>query len=202
MNSDLAFDQPLEGYDNPVHDAQRVFRAVLEAMSHPGKIIMLDDLPEAPVPLNAASAAICLSLVDFETPLWADGAIAASTPAMNHLKFHCGCPVTSTAKEARTALISDASTLTAFDRFHQGTDERPDLSTTVIVQVLGLGNDGGVRLAGPGIKTTTRLNVEGVDVSFWNALQANASLFPRGVDFILTAGSSIACLPRTTRVEV
>lgn len=202
MNGNTAFDQPLTGFVNPIHDAQRVFRGVMEAMSHPGKIVNLSDLPQAPEPLNCASAAICLSLVDFETPLWADAAIAANSQAMNHLKFHCGCPVTSAPKEARTALISDARTLTTFDRFNIGSDERPDLSTTVIVQVEGLSNKGGVRLSGPGIKAVTRLAVEGVGASFWAALNANSHLFPRGVDLILTLDDAIACLPRTTRVEV
>lgn len=202
MNGNTAFDQPLTGFANPIHDAQRVFRGVMEAMSHPGKIVSLSDLPQAPEPLNGASAAICLSLVDFETPLWADADIAANSQAMNHLKFHCGCPVTSAPKEARTALISDARTLTTFDRFNIGSDERPDLSTTVIVQVEGLSNKGGVRLSGPGIKAVTRLAVEGVGASFWAALNANSQLFPRGVDLILTLDDAIACLPRTTRVEV
>jgi alpha-D-ribose 1-methylphosphonate 5-triphosphate synthase subunit PhnH len=202
MNGKTAFDQPLTGFDSPVHDSQRVFRGVMEAMSHPGKIVILSDLPDAPLPLNRASAAICLSLVDFETPLWADAAIAASSQAMNHLKFHCGCPVTSAPKEARTALVSDANSLISFDRFHIGSDERPDLSTTVIVQVAGLSDDGGVRLTGPGIKTVSRMNVEGIEASFWEALKANAQLFPRGVDLILTSDDAIACLPRTTQVEV
>lgn len=202
MNGKTAFDQPLTGFESPVHDAQRVFHGVMEAMSHPGKIVVLSDLPEAPEPLNRASAAICLSLVDFETPLWADAAVAASSQAMNHLKFHCGCPVTSAPKEARTALVSDANMLTSFDRFNIGSDERPDLSTTVIIQVARLSNEGGVRLSGPGIKTVNGLSVEGIGASFWDALKANAQLFPRGVDLILTSDDTIACLPRTTQVEV
>lgn len=202
MNGEIALDQPLTGFESPVHDSQRVFRGVLEAMSHPGKIVTLPDLPDAPQPLNRATAAICLSLVDFETPLWADSPIAASSQAMNHLRFHCGCPVTSAPKEARTALVSDVAALSSFDRFHLGSDERPDLSTTVIVQVEGLSSGGGVRLAGPGIKTVSRLNVEGVEAPFWAAVQANTQVFPRGVDLILTSGDAIACLPRTTRVEV
>jgi alpha-D-ribose 1-methylphosphonate 5-triphosphate synthase subunit PhnH len=202
MNVETALHQPLTGFANPVHDGQRVFRTVLDAMSHPGKIIAIADLPDAPAPLNRVSAAICLSLVDFETPLWADAAIAESGQAMSHLKFHCGCPVTSDPKMARTALIADLSALQSLSRFCVGSDERPDLSTTVIVQVEGLSATGGARLSGPGIKTVTRLDVRGAGAAFWAALQANAQLFPRGVDLILTTGDAIACLPRTTKVEI
>lgn len=201
MKAETLASQPLEGFADPVHDGQRVFRAVLEAMSHPGKVVRMEDLGEAPVPLNRASAAICMSLVDFETPLWADAKIAESGRAMNHLRFHCGCPVTTDPKAARTALVSDPSDIRSFERFNIGTDERPDLSTTVIVQVEGLRMGEGVRLSGPGIDGMRRLNVQGVDALFWVSLKANNALFPRGVDLILTAGDELACLPRTTLAE-
>lgn len=202
MTLETASDQPLTGFPAPVHDSQRVFRSVLDAMSHPGKVVTLADLPESPAPLDRAAAAICLSLVDFETPLWTDAAIAASGLAMSHLKFHCGCPVTADPQRARTALVSDVTTLQSLARFAIGSDERPDLSTTVIVQVAGLSMEGGVRLSGPGIQSQSRLTVKGAEAPFWAAVQANAQLFPRGVDLILTTYDTIACLPRTTKVEI
>lgn len=192
---------PMVGFDDPVHASQRVFRALLDAMSHPGKIITLDVIEAAPAPLNTATAAICLSLVDFETPLWADADIASSGEAMNYLRFHCGCPVTQDPKEARTGLFADVTALSSFERFSLGTDERPDLSTTVIVQVDGLSSDAGMTLSGPGIKSTRALNVDGATDAFWTAARANNQMFPRGVDLILTAGDQVVCLPRTTKVE-
>lgn len=193
--------QPLSGFPEPVHDAQRVFRHVLDAMAHPGKIVAIDDLPEAPAPLNKVSAAICLSLVDFETPVWVDSIVAESGQALAHLKFHCGCPVTTDPKLARTALISTAHGLNTLGRFHIGTDERPDLSTTVIVQAEDLNTGSGARLTGPGIQTESRLEVMGADDAFWFAIKANAALFPRGVDVMVTTDRAVACLPRTTQVE-
>lgn len=202
MNMQAVPVAPLPGFDDPVGGSQRVFRAILDAMSHPGKIVVLSDVEEAPAPLNAATAAICLSLVDFETPLWADTDIAASGEAMNYLRFHCGCPVTQDPAEARTGLIADGANLTSFARFNQGSDERPDLSTTLVVQVEDLQDGGDVTLSGPGIKSTTALGVSGVTADFWSAVQANTGLFPRGVDLILASGNRIVCLPRTTKVEV
>jgi len=193
---------PMAGFEDPVHGSQSVFRALLDAMSHPGKIITIDDVEAAPAPLNIATAAICLSLVDFETPLWADADIASSGEAMNYLRFHCGCPVTQDPSEARTSLFADVSELTSFERFNVGSDERPDLSTTVIVQVNGLSNDDqGKTLSGPGIKGTRTLSVDGATDGFWQAVRANTNLFPRGIDLILTAGEHVVCLPRTTKVE-
>ncbi|HEY9081681.1 phosphonate C-P lyase system protein PhnH [Magnetovibrio sp.] len=192
---------PMAGFDDPVHGSQRVFRALLDAMSHPGKIITIDDVEAAPHPLNTATAAICLSLVDFETPIWADADIASSGEAMNYLRFHCGCPVTQDPSTARTALFSDVGAVKGFNRFNPGTDERPDLSTTLIVQVDGLSNADGMTLSGPGIKGTRALSVSGVTDEFWQAVRANNRMFPRGIDLILTAGAEVVCLPRTTKVE-
>lgn len=202
MNQNTAIDQPLNGFSHPVHDAQRVFRSVLDAMSHPGKIVALDDLNPAPAPLNKVTAAICLSLVDHETPIWSDFAIAASGQAMSHLKFHCGCPMTANPKEARTALISEVSSLTSLNQFCLGTDERPDLSSTVIIQVDGLSSDKGIHLTGPGINGKRRLTVLGIGEGFWQAVQENTENFPCGVDLILTTENQMVCLPRTTKVEV
>lgn len=193
---------PMAGFSEPVHDAQRVFRHVLDAMAHPGKIVAIDGLPDAPAPLNKVSAAICLSLVDFEIPLWTDTVLAESGQALAHLKFHCGCPITTDPKAARTAVISAAGGLKSLERFCIGTDERPDLSTTVIVQAEGLSAKQGARLTGPGIATHTHLTVVGADDAFWSAIKANALLFPRGVDVMVTTNDAVVCLPRTTQVEI
>lgn len=202
MNFNLQSDQPLTGFSEPVHDSQRVFRCILDAMSHPGKIVCLENLPESPSPLHPVSAAICLSLVDYETPVWGDAGIAVSGQAMTHLKFHCGCPITPNPKEARTVLVSQAKGLRSLDQFYIGTDERPDLSATVIIQVSKLICGAGVKLTGPGINGTRRLKVEGVADGFWKSVVENNKLFPRGVDIILTTPTALVCLPRSTEVEV
>ena len=200
MNIHPADVSALPGFAAPVHDAQSMFRVVLQAMSHPGEVIPVTDLPDAPAPLNKASAAICLSLVDFETPLWADGEIAASGQALSHVRFHCGCPVTPDPKAARTALISNVARLGDLGRFNIGTDERPDQSTTVIVQVDGFTPGKGRRLRGPGIETVNRLDVLSAGDAFWDGVRANAQLFPCGVDLILTTDDAVVCLPRTVQV--
>ncbi|OEJ65155.1 phosphonate C-P lyase system protein PhnH [Magnetovibrio blakemorei] len=193
--------QPLPGFAVPVHDSQRVFRGILDAMAHPGKIVELTDLPDAPKALNKASVAVCLALVDFETPLWADDAISAQAQAVTHIQFHCGCPITTAPEKARFALLSQGTDLTSLKAFCHGTDERPDLSTTVIVQAEGFGGGEDVRLSGPGIKTETTLSITGVGTGFWQAVRDNAQRFPRGVDLMICTDEAIVCLPRTIEVE-
>jgi alpha-D-ribose 1-methylphosphonate 5-triphosphate synthase subunit PhnH len=186
------------GFDDPVLDSQRTFRGVLDAMAHPGRVVLLPPLV-APPPLGAAAAAVCLTLLDFDTPLWLDHA-AASPDVVGHLRFHCGMPRVGSPGAARFALIADARRFPSLDLFEPGTDERPDLSATLIVLVDELRAARGQRLTGPGIDGETRLEVLGAP-ALWDAAQANAARFPRGVDFVLCAGDCLAALPRTTRVE-
>ena len=40
------------GLADPVFDSQRVFRATLEAFSHPGRIVTIDTAVPAPAPLT------------------------------------------------------------------------------------------------------------------------------------------------------
>ena len=50
------------GFADPQLDAQRVFRQLLQAMARPGQMAPLDRLPEAPLPLSRAAAALAMTL--------------------------------------------------------------------------------------------------------------------------------------------
>ena len=52
-----------EGLADPSHDSQRLFRGVLEAFSHPGRIVSLRDTPAAAGPLSRAATAFILGAV-------------------------------------------------------------------------------------------------------------------------------------------
>jgi len=188
------------GLADPVLDSQGIFRAVLDAMSHPGRVMSLGLEGSTVAPLYPATLAICLALVDLETPLWLDP--ASRTPEVSaHLRFHCGCPIVDDAGRGRFAVVAAPAAMPALDRFDPGTDEYPDRSATVIVQARALAAGTGRRLTGPGIASEGRLDVDGLPAQFWEGLRANHDRFPRGVDVLLTAGLALVALPRTTWVE-
>jgi alpha-D-ribose 1-methylphosphonate 5-triphosphate synthase subunit PhnH len=197
--SALAADAPLPGFADPVDDAQRIFRLVLDALAHPGRIVAID-VPAAlpPGPLGRAAIGTALALLDFETPLWLDEAAAG---ARAHLRFHCNCPKAETPDRAGFAFIGDPAVLPALDSFRLGTDAYPDRSTTLVIEVQALTEGGALILSGPGIEHRSRLGIEGLPAGFWAGRAALAPLFPCGIDLILTCGDRLAAVPRTTRVE-
>jgi alpha-D-ribose 1-methylphosphonate 5-triphosphate synthase subunit PhnH len=190
----------LPGFADPTLDSQRVFRGILQAMSRPGRIVDVADGIQAPAPLHPAAAAVCLALLDFETPIWLDAA-AARPEVVGWLRFHCGAPVVERPEAARFALVADPLAMPPLHAFDAGTPEYPDRSATLILQVQALLGGTGRRLAGPGIEGTPRLEVAGVPAHFWTCVRDNHAQFPRGVDTVLSAGRMLAALPRTTRVE-
>lgn len=185
------------GFDDPVHKGQQAFRAALDALARPGRIECLPDLPE-PVPgLGAASAAIALALIDFETTVWLD---ATSMPAAAFLRFHCGCAIVDDPRRANFAFARGFDKLPSLDGFALGSDAAPQDATTLIVEVEDLFTDGPLVLTGPGIEAQHRLGVTGFHTDRIAERSALAELFPRGLDVFLTCGQRVAGLPRTTRI--
>ncbi len=183
------------GFADPVLDAQRSFRAVLEAMARPGRLFTVAAPPEPPPPLCPAAAAMVLTLADADTPLWTDAGAQAEAWA----RFHCGCPVVPGPEAASFALATGAPP--ALSGLAPGTEEAPERGATLILQVALLEPGGGWRLTGPGIEREHRLRVAPLPPGFAAAWEANRACFPCGVDLILCAGDLVAALPRTVRIE-
>ncbi len=195
-----AVGNPPPGQGDPAHDNQRIFRAILLTMSRPGTVTVLGNWPSPPQGLHPAAAAVCLALVDVETPLW----LEPDTPAAieTYLRFHCGCPIMRDPENGTFALIRDGYALPDLSRFNPGEIEYPDRSATLIIQVASMDVGRGVRLSGPGIQGTTRLHVDGLDAGFWRSLQHNNNRFPLGWDVILASGTEIVSLPRTVQAGI
>jgi alpha-D-ribose 1-methylphosphonate 5-triphosphate synthase subunit PhnH len=184
----------LPGFADPVIGAQSSFRAILDAMSRPGSLHAAGVGLMPPQPLAPATAATLLALVDADTALHLG---AGTEAARDWIAFHCGAPFAADPGDADFAL---ALTLPKLATLNAGSDDGPQDGATIILQVASLERGPGFRLAGPGLKAPTTLQVEGLPPDFVPLWAANHQLFPRGVDVILCAGTRLAALPRSLRI--
>jgi alpha-D-ribose 1-methylphosphonate 5-triphosphate synthase subunit PhnH len=187
------------GFSNPVFESQSVFRMLMDGMARPGTIRSVEQDAGQPEPLGAAAGAIALTLCDHDTPVWLSAGFS-QTAVADWIGFHSGAPMTREKAEARFAFKDAASPLSSFGLFSAGTQEYPDRSTTLVIEVAELGAGQIFTLSGPGILQTSTIEIAGLPETFLRLWADNRPLFPRGIDVILTAGRQFLCLPRTTRI--
>ncbi len=188
------------GFAEPVLQGQAVFRAVMDCMANPGRIKDTDGTPSAPGGVPSAMAALALTLVDHDTPVALGKSLRASAfPAW--LAFQTGAPMADTAFDAAFAFFTRADGFPGFEGFPIGSDEYPDRSVTLIVEVEAL--EGGPEMAarGPGIRESAVIAPKGLPADFLARWRENGALFPRGIDLVLVESTRLLCLPRTTRLQ-
>jgi alpha-D-ribose 1-methylphosphonate 5-triphosphate synthase subunit PhnH len=178
------------GFADPAIQSAHAFRSVMEAMARPGTI---QDITGAapPAPLSPSMGAVLLTLCDTETPVYLAGDLDCDA-VRAWLSFHTGAPFVGPAHCMFAVGTWDA--LAPLAVYPIGTSEYPDRSATLIIECSEL-TASGATLTGPGIKDQATLSLPDVD-----AFQSNRTLFPLGLDFILTCGERIAALPRSTEV--
>jgi alpha-D-ribose 1-methylphosphonate 5-triphosphate synthase subunit PhnH len=179
-----------------VIENQAAFRALMDCMARPGEIKALGCV-DAPLPLMAGTAAILRSLADYETPVWPDGTLAEPAVAA-WIRFQTGAPVVTDPQQAVFGLVNGTN-LPNFSAFSPGSEDYPDRSTTLVVQVERFSGEM-FSLAGPGIRGKRTFTAEPLPDDFAERWAANQALFPRGIDLLLVAGDRVAALPRTVRV--
>jgi len=187
------------GLADPPHDSQRLFRGVLDAFSHPGRIVELRDAPTGPGTLSRAAVAFLLTLADRETPLWLEAGLDKQE-VRDFLRFHAGAPIVP-AREAATFAVIIAGGGDPFAGFAIGTDTYPDRAATLVIEVPSLEGGPACTWRGPGIDGEVRVALAGLGADFWPAWAANNALFPCGVDLVFTSGSRLLSLPRSVAVE-
>jgi alpha-D-ribose 1-methylphosphonate 5-triphosphate synthase subunit PhnH len=188
------------GFADKVLSAQTIFRSVMDAMARPGSVQRLAVASGAPAGMMRGTAAIALTLFDHDTPVWLDPALSETSDVGKWLKFHTGAPVIADSSIASFAVIGDAQALPALERFAFGTNEYPDRSTTVILQVQSLTQGSAFELRGPGIDGVAELRATLQPADLFERLAINATLFPRGIDVVLVADDAVVAIPRTTRL--
>jgi len=188
-------------FPEPVLASQAVFRALMDAFARPGSIKALPRARAVPPPLSETAAAILCALLDYETPVWLDAALSAAPEVVDWIRFNAGARVTAEPRQASFAVIADPASAPAFEQFALGTDEYPDRSTTLVLQVRSFAHGQRLSLSGPGIAGRAILSAEPLPGDLRERLVANRALFPRGVDLILVSAESVAALPRSVILE-
>jgi alpha-D-ribose 1-methylphosphonate 5-triphosphate synthase subunit PhnH len=188
------------GFADKVLSAQSTFRSVMDAMARPGTVQRIVAAIGAPAAMMRGTAAIALTLFDHDTPLWLDPQISGTSDVTKWLKFHTGAPVIADSSVCSFALIGEARALPGLDRFALGSNEYPDRSTTLILQIESLTQGPALELRGPGIDGTAVLRAAIQPADLFARLEINQTLFPRGIDVVLVHDDTIVAIPRTTRL--
>ena len=186
------------GFADPVFNSQSVFKAIMDGMARPGTIQTVGPDIAPPAPLGIAAGAIALTLCDHETSLWLSPALAASA-LPDWLAFNTGAPMAAKL-EARFVFLESGAMLSSLSQFAVGTQEYPDRSATILLEVSDIEGGPELALSGPGIKSIAMIAPVGLPGSFLRIWNDNRAVFPRGADIILTSGKRFICLPRTTKI--
>jgi alpha-D-ribose 1-methylphosphonate 5-triphosphate synthase subunit PhnH len=195
--------QTLEGgFTEPVFGAQQTFRALMDALANPGQPQALSAPLEAPAGLASELAAVALTLCDHDTTAWLDTELMESEAVLAWLRFHTASPVTTDPTRVTFALVSSADALPALEQFALGTDEYPDRSTTIALNIPSLTGGADLTLRGPGIDDHIHIAPQGLPQDFLAQWTQNRGEFPRGVDLLLVSGGHVIGLPRTTRITM
>lgn len=193
------------GFADIVHDSQGVFRALLEALSRPGKVISIGDVvaetrmnTQGAITAPLSAFAALLTLADFSTPVYLQNEDASLSDA---IRFHTGARLTRELSGASFAYLHDATAMPPLDAFPLGEAETPEGAATLFIRVESLTRGVPTVWRGPGILDAQEVSIAGLPDRFWKQRAALASLFPRGIDCYFVAGDELIGLPRTTQVE-
>lgn len=172
----------------------RVFRTLLQAMSHPGTVCSLRE-DERAEPLLA----VLESLLDQEVSFH----LAEADPDLaDSVRRCCGARPALSVAETDFLLAAGGSSRGQLESLRRGTPDYPDRGATVIYQVASFAPGGcSPVLAGPGIKEIASPSIHGLDPAELPSLRRINSDYPLGIEAILVSRSGeVLCLPRSTRI--
>jgi alpha-D-ribose 1-methylphosphonate 5-triphosphate synthase subunit PhnH len=190
---------PAPGFADPTRDAQRAFRAILDALAHPARRSPLVGPSEPPAALGHGLAAVALTLFDEAGAVWLGGDLGADAATRDWLAFHTGARLVDSPADA-AFVVTAPTALPELDALEAGTDEAPHLGATVVLDVRGASGTARFTATGPGIETTAALDAPWAPPGFGDAWRRNHGRFPRGVDLLLVDAGGVIGLPRTTQL--
>lgn len=189
-----------------IHDIQTVYRKVVNATSRPGQ---LADLAEEVALLEedgkndcpASFLLLALTLFDQEVTFTVMSQKAESISRIIN-QFTYAKPVAVT--EADYILIlqdaEEGALQKAIEQAKSGTLRNPHTSATLLVEVEEVTNNQTWQLKGPGIRTTTFIDVK-TNEQWFELRKTKNREYPLGIDFIfIDQQHQLLSLPRTTQI--
>lgn len=202
---------------------QRAFRALLQAMSHPGQVYPLSgDTDNAIAPTGETGLLLVLrTLLDHEVSFSVAGAPAEALEKT--VARLTGCRSAAVA-DADFVLVPEGKSKGDIRRAKRGTREYPDSGATAIYAVQSVQGNADVSesagntapvfseapvcaatavLKGPGIKGEITVAIVGTSPEELADIKEMTADFPLGMDCIFVDGTGrVMCIPRSTRIEV
>lgn len=184
-----------------VHDIQKVYRKVINAMSRPGTIENVRDVEEKfniDMECFRSTYLIMLMVLDGEVSYCVkdNETVNVNVNKLTGAKSKCNKDadyifVLNNYKDINSVL-EDAKVGILID---------PQKSATIIVEVDSINNDSNLLLKGPGIETESSFNVS-INNEWVEARNDKNKEYPLGIDMIFTdKDGNIACIPRTTKIK-
>lgn len=198
MGKMLSITPPAAGFDDPVQQSQQAFRALLEAMSHPARVMPMPAKPGHPAGLAPALAAALLTLCDLDTPVWIGPGFDADLIS-TWLRFHTGAPLVQQSGQAAIALLH-GDQVPPLHSFDWGSDVAPERGASLLIQVADFADAPILQGYGPGIKAAIAVPGCGLSHDFWQQRAVMTAAFPRGVDLYLGRATALIGLPRSTQI--
>ncbi|NLK94239.1 MAG: phosphonate C-P lyase system protein PhnH [Clostridiales bacterium] len=188
-----------------VHDIQGVYRKVLNAMARPGCIENVKN-EEEKVDLNIRSykntVLVMLMLLDAEVSfnVVSDNSIDVIS-TISQITYAKIKPI----EEADYVFVLSDSIdklKEAYEKVKEGTLIDPNLSATIIAEVLKISDEKELELSGPGIKEKNYIKISG-NYGWVKARENKNKEYPLGVDSIfLDSDGQVICIPRTTKINI
>ena len=175
-------------------EAQRTFRAVLDALARPG---VARPLPAGPLERVPGALLPVLALADLGTPVCVLGDDGHWTEALTTATSAPAVPLA----QARLVAALRPVTSDELRAVPCGCAAAPEDGALVTVPVSGVDRGGAaLRLTGPGVDGSSVIAPGGL-VTGWLAARAVGE-FPAGIDLLLVGPDGrVVGLPRSTRIE-
>jgi alpha-D-ribose 1-methylphosphonate 5-triphosphate synthase subunit PhnH len=188
----------------PVRDAQRTFRVVLDVMARPGTVQRLP-VAASDAPVNPWLAAALVTLLDHEVSLAVEPFPGADGVAQ-YARQRTAVPLVSAERADFVVAAWDHLDGQLPTRLRQGSLAYPNDSATLLILVPALAQDAAsgllLELAGPGVPAGHTVRIGGLAPALFEA-RDDAAEYPCGIDLILVdPDGQISALPRSTAIRV